>query len=182
VGEHPLPAVFALAASADAGDQHPVARLERRDGGSDAVDDADPFVPQDAARFAAGQIALEDVQIGAADGRPCDLDDRIRRRLDFWLRMVFPALLARAVIDERLHRGPFVLRRLARRFRRIAGGPAAMGGSRVVRDQRRRFNGHDWTFMMIVSRSGERRAEVTLPDQVIQLELVPIITRHEPNK
>jgi hypothetical protein len=48
---HLLAAIFAFAAGADAGDQHPVARLERRDGRADLVDDADAFVTENAARL-----------------------------------------------------------------------------------------------------------------------------------
>ena len=47
---HQLAAIVAFAAGADAGDQHPVSRLERRDGRPDLLDDADALVAQDAAR------------------------------------------------------------------------------------------------------------------------------------
>ena len=50
-----------------------IARLEHRDGGTDAVDDADAFMAQDAAGLAGWEVAFEDVQIGAANRRLCYL-------------------------------------------------------------------------------------------------------------
>ena len=50
-----------------------------------------------------GDVALEDVQIGAADRRLGDLDDRVGGRRDVRLGTVFQGFLARALIDERLH-------------------------------------------------------------------------------
>ena len=66
---HLLAAIVAFAAGADAGDQNPVARLERRDGRPDLVDDADALMAQNAAGLASRDVALEDMQIGAADRR-----------------------------------------------------------------------------------------------------------------
>ena len=59
---HLLAAIDAFSAGADAGNQHMVAGLEYRDGGANLVDNADAFVAQDAARLAAGQIALENMK------------------------------------------------------------------------------------------------------------------------
>ena len=54
--------------------------------GPDLVDDAYALVAEDAAGLASRDIALEDVQIGAANRRLGDLDDSVRGRLDlrFW--------------------------------------------------------------------------------------------------
>ena len=103
MGIHLLAAIFALAAGGDAGDQHVVAGLEGRDGRPDRLDDADALVAEDAARLAGGHVALEDVQVGAADRRLGDLDDRVGGRRDFRLRMVLQGFLARALIDKGFH-------------------------------------------------------------------------------
>ena len=80
-----------------------VARLERRDGRADLVDDADALMAENAAGLAGRHVALEDVQVGAANCRFSDLDDRVGRRRDVRLRTVFQGFLARPLIDERFH-------------------------------------------------------------------------------
>ena len=67
------------------------------------LDDADALVAENAARLAGRHVALEDVQVGAANGRLGDLDDRVRRRGNLRLRMVFEGLFARPSIDQGLH-------------------------------------------------------------------------------
>ncbi len=57
-------------------------------------------MPQDAAGRAAWQVALEDVQVGAADGRPGDPHDGVGGGGDLRLGVVLPGLLAGAVIDK----------------------------------------------------------------------------------
>ena len=101
---HLLPAIFAFAAGADAGDQDTVSRLECRDGCSDLVDDADAFVAENAAGLAGRHVALEDVQVGAADRRFSDLDDRVRRCRNFRFGTVFEGFLPRPLINEGFHR------------------------------------------------------------------------------
>ena len=61
--------------------------------GADLVDDADALVAQNAARRAGRHVAFEDVQIGAADRRLGDLDDRVGGRGDLRLRALFQRLL-----------------------------------------------------------------------------------------
>ena len=100
MGEHALAAVFAFAAGADAGDQHPVAGLEGGDCSADAVDDADALVTENPAGGAAGQVALEDVQVGAANGRLGDADNCVGGIDDHRFGVVLPGLLARSVINE----------------------------------------------------------------------------------
>ena len=48
--------------------------------GPTAIDNADAFVAENAARLAARDIALENMQIGAANRRLGDFDDRVGRR------------------------------------------------------------------------------------------------------
>ncbi len=48
---------------------------------TDGINNADAFMAQDSPRLAGGDITLEDVQIGAADRRLDDPDDRVARRL-----------------------------------------------------------------------------------------------------
>ena len=67
MGVHPPAAILAFAAGGDAGDEDAVAGLERGHAGADLVDHAHAFMAQDAAGRAGRHIALEDVQIGAAD-------------------------------------------------------------------------------------------------------------------
>ena len=50
-----------------------------------------------------GDVAFQDVQVGAADRRGVDPDDHVRRLQDLGIRYFFPSLLPGAVVDERLH-------------------------------------------------------------------------------
>ena len=70
---------------------------------SNLVDDADALVSENAAGLARRDVALEDVQVGAADRRFGDLDDRVGGRRDARLGTVFEGFLARPLIDERFH-------------------------------------------------------------------------------
>ena len=69
-------------ARGDAGDEHAVAGREGRHRCADLDDRADGLVAEDRSRLHLGHVALEDVQIGAADRRRVDADDRIRRLED----------------------------------------------------------------------------------------------------
>ena len=102
--KHALAAKFALSAGADARDQDPVAGLEGSHRRANAVNHADAFMAENAPRRATRQIAFEDVQVGAANGRPGDPDDGIAGRDDLRLRVVFKGLLARSMIDQSFHR------------------------------------------------------------------------------
>ena len=72
--------------------EDPVARLEGGDAGADLLDDADAFVAQDAPGRAGRDIALQDMQVGAADRGLGDPDDRVRRSGDLRHRPVFERL------------------------------------------------------------------------------------------
>ena len=98
-----LPAEAARAARRDARDEHPVADLDRLDAGADCLDRADRLVAEDPAVGHRRDVALEDVQIGAADGDGVDADDGVGVARDRGLRDLLPGLLAGSVIHERLH-------------------------------------------------------------------------------
>jgi hypothetical protein len=57
-------------------------RVERRYGVAGLDDGAHRLVAEDRARLNLGHVALEDVQVGAADRGRVDADDRVRRLLD----------------------------------------------------------------------------------------------------
>lgn len=58
--------------------------------------DGDPF-------FACWDMALEDVQVGSADGRVFDLDDGIGRVSNLGLWFVFEFDLVQTTVHEGLH-------------------------------------------------------------------------------
>src|ERR1700732_1736855 len=72
---HSLPAIFAFTAGGDAGDQHAVASFERRHTRSGLVHDTHALMAEDSARLAGGNIAFEDMEVGAADRGAGDLHD-----------------------------------------------------------------------------------------------------------
>ena len=81
-----------------------VSRFECRHCRPNLVNDADALMAKNAAGLAGRDVALEDVQIGAANCRFGDLDDRVGGRRDVRFGTVFQGLLARALINERFHR------------------------------------------------------------------------------
>ncbi|GAA3246276.1 hypothetical protein GCM10020256_73830 [Streptomyces thermocoprophilus] len=103
---HRLAAVGAPAAGRDAGDQHPVAGAYGPYVGAGLHDLADRLVSEDGAGADLGDVALEDVQIGSADGDGVDPDDRVGRLLDGRIRHVLPGGAARAVEHIALHDDP----------------------------------------------------------------------------
>jgi hypothetical protein len=76
-----------------------VARFECRHGRPNLLDDADALMAENAAGLASRDVTLEDVQVGAANRRFGDLDDRVRGRGDFRLRAVFQGFLSRPLIN-----------------------------------------------------------------------------------
>ncbi len=56
-----------------------IAGLEGGHARAHGIDDAHAFMAQDGAGFARGNVALEDVNVGAANGRRADLDQRVER-------------------------------------------------------------------------------------------------------
>ena len=79
-----------------------IARLQRIDGGADLLDDPHPFVAENAAGFASRHVALEDVQVGAADRRARHAHERVGGRLQFRHRPLLERL-APGVVDECFH-------------------------------------------------------------------------------
>jgi hypothetical protein len=99
-----LAAEAASSTGRDARDQHPVARLEVPYGGPDLdVDGPDGLMAEDPAGGHLGEVALEDVQVAAADGRGVNRDDGIGGVDQCGVGYFVPALLVGTVVDERFH-------------------------------------------------------------------------------
>ena len=103
VGVQALVAVGAGTAGADAGDDHPVADLDGRDGRAGLHDGADALVAEDPTGGDRRDVALEDVQVGAADRGGLGADDDVGRLDDDRVRDVLPSLFAGTVVHECLH-------------------------------------------------------------------------------
>ena len=80
-----------------------VSRLECRHRRPDVLNDADALVTENATRLASWDVTLEDVQIGTANCRLRDFDDRVRGSRDVGLRTVLQSFLAWPLIHEGLH-------------------------------------------------------------------------------
>jgi hypothetical protein len=106
VGRLVVPAVGALPAVGDGGDDDPVPGPETGHGVADLGDRADRLVAQDPAVRDGRDVALEDVQVGAADGGRVDLRDDVGGVPQDRVGDVLPDLVAGSVIDERLHGEP----------------------------------------------------------------------------
>src|ERR1019366_6433565 len=61
---------------------------------------------EDAAYGHLGNIALQDVQVGPADGGRVHLDNDVRWTLDDWIRNLLPRLLSGTFVYECLHGRP----------------------------------------------------------------------------
>ena len=103
VSEETLATVRTATARTHARQDHLVADGQLRDARADLGDDADAFVSEDSTDFDLRDVALQDVQVGAADSGGDHLDDDVRRLLDHWIRYLFPALLAGTFVDECFH-------------------------------------------------------------------------------
>ena len=79
--EYSLPAALVAAAAGDReGDDHPVARLDLLDRLAGLDDLAHEFMAEDVARLHRRDEAVVEVQVGAADRRRGDPDDRVAGR------------------------------------------------------------------------------------------------------
>jgi hypothetical protein len=67
------------------------------------LDSSDGLVTEHGAGRGLGHVALEDVQVGAADRRGIDAHDRVGGVEDRWIIDGVPAALPGAVIHESLH-------------------------------------------------------------------------------
>ena len=98
-----LLAEAAASAGGDARDEHAIAGHDGRHSRADLDDRADGLVAEDRSRLHLGHVALEDVQVGAADSGRVDPDDRVGRLENFRVGNDFPCPLARSVVDEGFH-------------------------------------------------------------------------------
>ena len=97
-------AVTAGAAGGDARDEHAVADLHVLHARADGLDRTDRLVAEDPAVGHGGDIALQDVKVGAADGDGIDTDDRVGVVDDDGHRNLFPCLLTGTVVHDCTHR------------------------------------------------------------------------------
>jgi hypothetical protein len=96
-------AVLAPPASGDARDQYPVSFFYVPHRRSGLHDRPDSLVSEGTTLLDRGYVALEYVQVRPADRRGVDPDYGIFRLLDAGIRLRFPLLFARTVVDQRLH-------------------------------------------------------------------------------
>src|SRR5215208_380190 len=74
---------------------------------ADLDDRANGLVTEDRTRLHLGDVALEDVEVRAADRGRVDSNHDVGRILDGRLGLLFPAAKPGAVVDERLHDSSF---------------------------------------------------------------------------
>jgi hypothetical protein len=103
VRKHPLSAQITNPARADTGDQRAVAFAKRRHERTHGLDHAYAFVPKNSAGRHRWDVALQDVQIRAADRRRGDPDHRIARVSKDRSGLGLPCPLAGPTVDQRLH-------------------------------------------------------------------------------
>jgi hypothetical protein len=96
----------AAAAGGDARQQHPVALTDRADARPGLQDRTDGLVAEDPARGDLGHVALEDVQVGAADGDGVHPHDRVGVVDELGVGNLFPPLVPWAVVDDGSHGVP----------------------------------------------------------------------------
>lgn len=103
---HGLATIGAAAAGGDAGDQDPVPRPYGAHVGAGLHHLADRLVPEHRAGTHLGYVALEDVQVGAADGDGVDAHDHVGGVLETGVRDVLPGEVSGTMEDEALHDDP----------------------------------------------------------------------------
>src|ERR1700694_1046558 len=106
-----LLAESAAAARRYARNQNVVTDLKVGDGCAGFDNGADRLMTEDGACLHRGHIALEDMQVGAANGGGVDLDDSVGRRLDGRVGDGVPRALSGTVVYECFH-GRFLFRKL----------------------------------------------------------------------
>jgi hypothetical protein len=87
---------MASAAGRDARQQHVITLLDRAPSRSDLGDRAHGLVTEDPSRRHRRDVAFEDVQVGATDGRRGDTNDRVAVVDDLGVRDLLPVLLSRS--------------------------------------------------------------------------------------
>ncbi len=100
-----LPAEPAGPARRDAGHEDPVADRDVAHRAPDRLDGTDGLVAQDAAVGHRGHVALEDVQVRAADGHRVDPDDGVGVVADDGVRDLLPGRATGTVVDDCMHGG-----------------------------------------------------------------------------
>jgi len=95
--------LHAAAAGGDAGSEDAVADRDRGDGLSHFGDRADRFVAEDRPRSHRWHVALENVQVAAADGAGVDPDDDVGRGFERWVGHFLPLTRIGTVEHESLH-------------------------------------------------------------------------------
>jgi len=98
-----LVAVGTGATGTDTGNNYPIADLEVLHCTANFSDGADTFVAQNAALGDGGDIAFENMEIGATNSGGVDLDDDIGRLLDDGVGNFFPLFQTGTVLDECFH-------------------------------------------------------------------------------
>jgi hypothetical protein len=98
-----LAAEPASAAGRDAGDKHPISGLDRSYSGTHLLDGSDRFVTEYTTVDYCRHIALEDVQVGPANGYGIDTHDGVAVLNDGWLGNLFPFLVAWSVVHNCTH-------------------------------------------------------------------------------
>jgi hypothetical protein len=104
LGEELAVAHPAVAAGDVEGDHDPVAGLDVGHLGANLLDDPHRLVAEDVALFHEGREDLVEVEVGAADRRGGDPDDRVGGFLDLRILDLVDADVAGAVPDSCLHR------------------------------------------------------------------------------
>ena len=118
---------------------HAVALLEAGDAASDLFDDAHRLVADDVAFLHHRDEAVEEVEVGAADGRRGHLDDDVGRLLDLRVGMGVDANVALAVPGKSFHGERGERRDRVHRCRGLAvPSRAEMGKGLMGRSGRRR--------------------------------------------
>ena len=108
-------AEFALAAGDGAGGHHPVAFDHFAHGAADFDDLAHEFVAEDVALVHFGDVAVVDVQVGAADGGGGYFDDGVGGVVDFGIGDGFDFDLLRSIPACGFHGCPFDRREVPRK-------------------------------------------------------------------
>lgn len=80
-----------------------IALLEQCHRRADAIDHADALMPKDAARLRSRHVALQDVQISAANGGMGDANNGISGGSDHGLGTILELNLVRAGVNEGFH-------------------------------------------------------------------------------
>lgn len=116
----PAPAGGADAAGGDTREDDLVAGGEARHGGAEGVHDADAFVAEDEARARGGDVALQDVEVCAADGGVLHADDGVCGVCEGWCGPLFDGDGVGGGVDDGSHVGGQWALRGLRLFERCA--------------------------------------------------------------